>query len=148
MLIFEKTGKVTPLDDKTNIAFSFHVPQGISRLFIDYSYSPKEFEDREAAIALINERLEKYLGADNCENAEDYLPVKNLITLSLDENGKYRGAAHRQANLQHHEISADFASVGFEKGRIESGEWRIVLNVHCCACDVDFEIKISGEEES
>lgn len=147
MLIFEKKGRITPLDDKTNISFCFYVPQGISKLIIDYSYSPKEFEDKEAAIALINERLAKYLGAGHSENAEDYLPVKNLITLSLDENGKYRGAAHRQANQQHHEIAAASASVGFEKGTIESGEWRIVFNVHCCACDVDFEIKVSGEEE-
>ena len=81
------------------------------------------------------------------ENPIDYLPVKNLITLSLDENGKYRGAAHRQDDVQHHEISADFASNGFFKGKIEEGVWRIALNVHCCACKVSYNLKITGEAE-
>lgn len=145
--LFEKQGVVTPEDDKTNIYFEFAVPQGIDKIIIDYSYSPKTVENRADAVKLISAGLEKYLGADNRENPLDYLPVKNLITLSLDENGKYRGAAHRQDDVQHHEISADFASNGFFKGKIEEGVWRIVLNVHCCACKVSYNLKITGEAE-
>ena len=75
------------------------------------------------------------------------MPVKNLITLSLDENGNYRGAAHRQADKQHHEISKSFASVGFENGEITGGEWTLVLNVHFCVCEVSYNVRITGEEE-
>ena len=120
--LFEKQGVVTPEDDKTNIYFEFDVPSGIDKIIIDYSYSPKTVENRADAVSLISAGLEKYLGTDNRENPIDYLPVKNLITLSLDENGKYRGAAHRQDDVQHHEISADFASNGFFKGKIEAYE--------------------------
>ncbi|MFR6064967.1 MAG: hypothetical protein ACLUH5_02840 [Eubacterium sp.] len=144
MIIFEKKGKVTPDDDKTNIAFDFEVPEGAKKLVIEYAYSPKELEDRQKALELIRRELENYLGNNN-EKAENYLPVKNLITLSLDENGKYRGAAHRQPNSQKIEISAENCTPGFKKGAPESGKWRIVLNVHCCVCDVDYEIKISSE---
>ena len=145
MLIFEKTGKVTPEQDKTNVVLKFNVPNGIEKLIIDYEYSPKLFEDETAAIKMLEESIDKYLGDEYPAKPQDFLPVKNLITLSLDDNGNYRGAAHRQADKQHHEICRDFASVGFMRGEIHSGEWQIVLNVHCCACEVRYNIKIIGE---
>lgn len=144
MLIYEKSGVITPEQDKTNIFLPFDVPEGTEKLILDYTYSPKILENKERAMELIKTKLKQYGGK---EAAEDYLPVKNLITLSLDDNGEYRGAAHRQAECQHHEISADYASPGFLKGKIHCGVWQLVLNVHCCACDVHYSIKISGEEK-
>ena len=147
MLIFEKTGKVTPEQDTTNVVLTFNVPNGTEKLTIDYEYSPKLFEDETAAMKMLEESIEKYLGDAYSAMPQDFLPVKNLITLSLDDNGNYRGAAHRQADRQHHEIGRDFASAGFVKGEIHSGEWQVVLNVHCCACEVSYTIKITGEEK-
>ena len=147
MLIFEKSGKVMPEQDKTNIPLQFTVPNGIEKLIIDYDYSPKTLEDEEKATEMLKKSIEKYLGDTYKAEPKEFMPVKNLITLSLDENGNYRGAAHRQADKQHHEISRDFASVGFEKGEITSGEWTLVLNVHCCACAVSYNVRITGEEK-
>lgn len=147
MLIFEKHGSVLPEQDKTNIRLEFTVPKGITKLIIDYEYSPKTLDDETKATDLLNKSIEKYLGNQYNAEPSDFMPIKNLITLSLDENGKYRGAAHRQADKQHHEISRDFASVGFEKGEITSGEWTLMLNVHCCTCKVDYCICITGEEK-
>lgn len=41
-------------------------------------------------------------------NIENYLPIKNLVTVSLDSSREYLGAAHRQSNKQEHIISPDF----------------------------------------
>ena len=147
MLIFEKKGKVFPEQDKTNIPLSFTVPNGIEKLVIDYEYSPKILDDEEKATEMLEKSIEKYLGTEYKAEPKDFMPVKNLITLSLDENGNYRGAAHRQTDQQQHEISRDFASAGFEKGEITSGIWTLVLNVHCCTCEVDYNVRITGEEK-
>lgn len=146
MIIFETAGRVLPEQDKTNIPLEFTVPEGIDKMIIDYEYSPKMLEDREKAEALLKESIEKYLGDEYKAEPRDFFPVKNLITLSLDGNGVYRGAAHRQADKQHHEISREFASPGLIKGEIHAGKWQVVLNVHCCACAVDYKIQIAGEE--
>ena len=146
MIIFETAGKVLPEQDKTNIPLEFTVPEGIEKLMIDYEYSPKKLEDEEKAEKLLAKSIEKYLGDEYKAEPQDFMPVKNLITLSLDDNGEYRGAAHRQADKQHHEISKEYASPGFIKGEIHSGKWQVVLNVHCCACDVNYRIKVAGEE--
>ncbi len=147
MIIFEKSGIVVPGQDKTNISLSFAVPNKIKKLIIDYEYTPKLLADKATAYALLEKSIETYLDCEYNAVPEDFMPVKNLITLSLDENGSYRGAAHRQADKQHHEISESFASPGFIKGKIHAGKWRIVLNVHCCACKVNYNIRITGEAE-
>lgn len=143
MILFEKTGVVTSKQDKTNLFFDFAVPENMNRIILDYSYSPKTVESEETALDLIKDKMEQY-GAGG--KAEDYMPVKNLITLSLNDEKGYRGAAHRQAAVQHHEISRNFADAGFIKGEINSGVWQLALNVHCCACDVQYKIVIAGEE--
>lgn len=144
MVIFDKKGKITVDCDKTNISNKFDVPSGIKLLKIRYSYSPKILEDREKAVMIVRDCFEKY-DEEMITRPIDYLPVKNLVTISVDENGKYRGAAHRQADRQEHIISENFASPGFIKGAISQGQWDIVLNVHSVSCDVEYEIVVEGE---
>lgn len=147
--LIKKTIRVTPLDEKTNIKVPFTVPEGLTRLSIDYSYSPKELTDREKCEALIKENLIRDCGEQWTEYTDygEFMPLKNLITLSLDSPEGYVGAAHRQAATQHHEIDEDFASVGFNKVKISAGEWVLTLNLHAvvtdeCVC----EIEVKGYE--
>lgn len=146
MLIFSTKGRITIDNDKSNLLHRFDVPDNIKSLKINYSYSPKTVENRELAVNLVRECFDKY-DEQLIGKPADYLPINNLITLSLDDNGVYRGAAHRQANEQEHIISEDYASVGFIKGKINSGEWDIMLNVHYIGCDVDYTITVEGEVE-
>jgi hypothetical protein len=122
------------------------MPKGVKTLTIKYNYSPKYIEDRVKAVEIIRECFDKY-DEQIIGKPANYLPVSNLITISVDENGKYRGAAHRQSNAQVHILSKTFASPGFTKGEIEQGEWDITLNVHSVNCDVDYFITVEGDME-
>ncbi|MDE6722804.1 MAG: hypothetical protein K2J55_01245, partial [Eubacterium sp.] len=90
MLIFEKNGKVLPEQDKTNIPLQFTVPNGIEKLIIDYEYSPKTLDDEEKATEILQKSIEEYLGDTYKAEPKDFMPIKNLIPLYLDENGRYR----------------------------------------------------------
>lgn len=145
MILLNAKGKITLHNNKTNLIHRFDVPNGLKALKISFEYSPKTLENREKAIEEVKDCLEKY--DEVCEGRPaDYLPIKNLVTLSLDANGRYIGAAHRQSNNQEHIISADKSSVGFIKTEIEQGEWDIMLNVHSVSCDIDYKIIVEGEE--
>lgn len=146
MVLFEKQGVITPAQDKTNISFEFEVPQGVSVLDIDFSYFPKTLADEGSAVDILSSALEKYLGKDNDQDPRDFLPVKNLITLSADDPSGYRGAAHRQPNEQHIVLAAESSTPGFLNREVSAGKWRVMLNVHCCVCDVHYSLKISGGE--
>ena len=148
--LLEKQITLTPEDEKTNVIVPFETDEAYKKLFISYSYFPKLLEDREKAEKLIEENLIRDAG-DDAEKYSDYekfMPLKNLITLSLDSQSDYRGAAHRQDSEQRHEIGPDFASPGFIKGEIGKGKWQLVLNVHAVVTDeVSCFLKVEAEEE-
>jgi len=139
-----------PDDEKTTRFVPFNVPEGVTKLCITYAYAPKILEDRERSIELIRENLIRDAGEDWTEytDYEEFMPLKNLVTLYLRSPEGFRGAAHRQADSQYHEIGEDSASVGFLKGKIKPGEWQLCLNVHAlvtdfCVCQVEIEAEVS-----
>lgn len=142
MLIFFKKGIVTPKDDKTNIIIPFSVPNGTKSLVVNYRYFPKLVEDEEEALRYLEDGREKY---KTDFSFEEFKEVKNLITLSFDENGKYRGACHRQPHRQTVIISDGGSTYGIENRPIEPGQWDVMLNCHFVGCEVKYEIAVEGE---
>lgn len=146
-IIFEKNIVLTPENEKTNVSLDFFVEDDFERLEIFYSYSPKILDDREKSKALIEENIRRDAGENYVDypSWEEFMPLKNLITLSLDSPSAYVGAAHRQADTQHHIISEGFASVGFEKNAIEKGKWILTLNLHAIVTEnVECKVRIEG----
>ena len=132
MILLEKEFQVFYKDEKTNISFPFDVSEGAELLKITFSYSPKILEDDERANMLIENNIKKDAGefANEYTCWDEYKPLKNLITVSVDDPDTYRGCAHRQDKDQIHIIREDFASRGFHKGEIQAGQWKVVLNLH------------------
>lgn len=145
MFIFSKTGKITPADDKTNIRLDFTVPDGITKLIVRYSYSPKTVEDKNLANSAVATGMKKY--GVTFASPDKFMPVKNLVTLSFDENGTYRGACHRQPNEQTVIISEKDSTPGVFNRKITPGSWDVILNVHFAGCDIEYQLEIEGEAE-
>lgn len=143
MILLSINGSIDTAQDKTNIIHSFNVPDGIKALKIKYSYFPKTVEDTDKALDIIKKCLKKY-NEEVSEDLQKLLPVKNLITLSVNSGERYIGAAHRQANIQEHIISPEKSSVGFEKTEINSGKWSIMLNAHSVNCKVNYNLTVEG----
>ena len=132
MLLLSEEFQVFPKDEKTNISFSFSVPEDTASLKITFSYDPKVLEDDERANILIENNIKKDAGefAREYSDWDEFKPLKNLITVSVDDPDTYRGCAHRQDKDQVHIIREDFASRGFHRGAIHKGQWKVVLNLH------------------
>ena len=132
MILLEKEFQVFYKDEQTNISFPFEINEGTESLKITFSYSPKILEDDERANMLIENNIKKDAGkfAHEYTRWDEYKPLKNLITVSVDDPDTYRGCAHRQDKDQIHIIREDFASRGFHKGAIQKGQWNVVLNLH------------------
>ena len=133
MVLFEKEFQLFCEQEKTNVTFNFTVPEAAEALKISFSYDPKTLEYSDRAKMLIERNIIKDAGKDyfrEYPSWETYLPLKNLITVSVDDPETYRGCAHRQDKDQVHIIREDFSSRGFAKGRIQAGQWKVVLNLH------------------
>lgn len=148
-IIFEQMQiQLCPDDSKSNRYIPFTVPEGIKKLFITYSYSPKTLEDKEKSCDLIRENILRDApeDIDRYTDYNEFMPLKNLVTVSLDSPTEFRGAAHRHDEHQYHEIGESFASPGFLKGKICAGQWRLSLNIHAVVTDIcTCRIKIEGK---
>lgn len=136
--------KISPSQEKTNITHPFTIPNGINKLVVKYEYTPKTVENQENALNAIVNGLKKY--DVDVANAQSFLPINNLVTLSFDENGEYRGACHRHPNKQEINIAAQNSTKGIINRPVEAGEWDVMVNVHYVGCDVCYSIEIEGEE--
>ncbi|QQO09138.1 hypothetical protein [Breznakiella homolactica] len=125
-------------DSKTNVSVEIPLDRDYGCLEFLCSYTPKVLENEAEAKDLIEAGLERFIPPEYRERYggwRDYLPVVNLITLSLDHDEIYVGCAHRHNPEQRHIVSADFSSPGFFRHSASAGVWRAVINVHAVVSD-------------
>jgi len=139
-LIFAE-GKLTPACSKSHIKYTFNLPVQSRRLNIDFEYQPKKLFDEERSKMLIQEGLRRF-----CENPDEnelnswksYMPLSNLLTISIDDPKGFRGSVHRHTPVQHLFITEDAASPGLIQGSLPEGQWSVTISVHavvteeCC----------------
>lgn len=147
--ILKKQIRVTPADEKTNITIPFTLSCEAEELHINFSYFPKILDDEERASELIHACLVHDTGEfiDEYSDYSEYLPLKNLITISVDSPLGYRGAAHRHNPKQEHILSENINSAGFTAGKIIAGDWAVMINIHAVVtgyCDISLEIFTVG----
>jgi len=144
MTVLSYNKVLTPQEAYTHIKLPFEINEKYNSLIIKFSYEPKTLADKRQAILLVEKGLAKC--GEPIEDASGYLPVNNLITISLDSPAGYIGAAHRHANKQVHRISADYADKGFIKTDIITGKWCVVISAHYIASSkVNVALEVCGE---
>ena len=132
-------GTVTPSCSKSHITYVIHLHRPCRELHVEFAYEPKILEDREKSRAAIGDALALFVEESELEasrtNWERYYPLKNLLTLSFDDENGFRGAAHRHDPVQRHIIAENEASPGLIRGIIPRGQLRITISVHCVITD-------------
>lgn len=148
-VLLERSLRLTPADDRTNILLPFTVPHDFARLEFHCAYTPKHLTDPDEVWQAVAACYARYLRPQDrpAEIDPAQFTLNNLVTLSVDCGARYLGAAHRQAPDQVHTISRDFASPGFWKWPAKAGQWRAVINVHALASrEVQYTLRVVGKE--
>jgi hypothetical protein len=126
-------GQIIPESSKTHIVHNFNVESCGGKLIFMFSYEPKKLNDERLAEKLIKEGISKYVGSEKQEALmkwKSFLPLQNLITISIDDPFRFRGAAHRHSPDQELFISENNASPGLLFGEIVPGEWLVTISAH------------------
>jgi len=153
-MLLDVMSEVYPIDSRCHIAYRFYNdrPDGIMR--IQFQYAPKRLEDRLRAQALITESIGRYIQPEHQQTAnadwERYLPLQNLITISVDDPEGYRGACHRHSPEQQLYLAEKDASDGLVPGTISRGIWTVTISLHAIVTDnCTYKLKVwkSGEDE-
>lgn len=143
---------IEPKDNQTNIPLTFTLKKDYSKMVIRYQYGPS-YASQEESYRLVKEALERYYPQNRNITESDiknYLPIENLVTLSLSLNGDYLGARHTKERNQEVVISLHQSSLGFPKQSVSKGEWEIQLNVHCVVSEkiqAFITVTVEGEDD-
>jgi hypothetical protein len=150
-LMLDQSGEVSPQASKTHIRIPFELTEGCTRLHLHLEYAPKTLDDDEQALQLLRDSFGQYILPEQEEyakaHAARFLPLKNLITLSLDDTQGYRGACHRQDEVQDLYVAEKTASPGLMAGALGAGLWNVTLSLHCIVTDTcTYRLQIWIEE--
>lgn len=116
----------------------FAVGNGYQLLLFEFHYEPKVLKDMERSRKLLEECYQRYRIPEYAAMYPDpavFLPLKNLLTLSVFAPDGYLGCGHRPGPDLRGRIGEREASYGFLPHLICSGIWEAVLNVHCVVTD-------------
>lgn len=128
MILLEIHRVFTKSDEKTHVRFPFTVPEGVTGLRLELSFSPAH--DNGAGGAEVEETFRRdapYL-AFTAEDVNRELPLRNFLDVSLDSPSGWVGTTHRHGSVKHLEISEKSASYGFHPVKTEPGEWTLTLS--------------------
>lgn len=128
-------GNLTPSCSKSHISYTFNLKNECNRLNIDFSYEPKKLNDIDKSRELIQEGICNFVQDEQereklMSSWETYLPVLNLLTVSIDDSLKFRGCVHRHSPEQHLFIMEKLASDGLIPGKPGPGQWTVTISVH------------------
>ncbi|WP_025693156.1 hypothetical protein [Paenibacillus zanthoxyli] len=151
MMLLNVAGQLDPSDSKRHITYGFQLDQPAAVMRIRFAYWPKLLEDDGQAMEFIMESIDSYVAPEHQgpirEGWRRYLPLKNLITLSMDDPNGYRGACHRHDAEQSLFLSEQEASEGLMPGKLALGEWNVMLSAHAVVTErCSYDLSIWTEE--
>ncbi|TDF92307.1 hypothetical protein [Paenibacillus piri] len=135
MTLLQAEGAVTPSCSKSHITYTLHLHRDCRELHVEFAYEPKRLDDEAKSEALIRDALKRFVPAEQdrspADNWKDYMPLQNLLTLSIDDETGFRGAGHRHDPVQHLTVTPEQASPGLVPGIFPRGQLRIMISIHC-----------------
>jgi len=132
MILFKEEKELTFKDESKHIYHPFLINNKAKALFVGFSYEPGDYDGNDC-IERIVEAFSK-VGSDvDSEKAKRFLPVNNLLTLSIDGPKGMIGNAHRHESEQKILISEEKAEFGFNPVAIVPGLYTICISTHCIA---------------
>lgn len=146
-LIFQHQGMLTPNDHATHQRVSCSIPEGHTYLYIRYKYQT-ETGDLDI-MPYVDEAVVRY-GPPHERSMytqfNDELTTDQLITLSMDLNGRYLGASHRRLPEAIYFLNPERSSVGFIPTEIEPGILRLTISGHQVLVDTPYEFTVWGSD--
>lgn len=148
--LLRKTLTATNAENHTHLYIPFTVPEGMKEIRVFMEYAPKFFDDREKSLGIIREVLARdaWYTSFTEEETEEFLPLCNHISVSLDSPAGWLGTAHRHAPKQTYFVNERDAAYGFRPAPAESGEWRLTLSFNCVVTgSVTVDIRVEADDE-
>lgn len=141
MLVLDIAKRLNREDCNKHIKFDFTVDEGAKSLKLFFEYTPPYLEDKEKSRQMIEQAFIGYMGEIDPKRVDNYLPLRNLLTISVSSPDGWIGTAHRHLKILDYYINEEKASRGFHPTRIIAGKWSITVSIYSVLTDyVDMQL--------
>ncbi|MGQ4668076.1 CehA/McbA family metallohydrolase [Metabacillus halosaccharovorans] len=133
-ILFEIQSTISRKSTQSHLTHTFFVPEHPDAVYIDFSFDPPHQTDSIENKRMIEEALQYY----ESEGAKlEDCPIRNLLTLSLDDPDGFRGARHYHSPVQQVIVHEENSTPGFLNKGNRAGLWSVTVSVHalvteCC----------------
>lgn len=148
MIVLKEQRRLFAEESCRHIFIPFEVPFDGAELCVRFSFSPSILEDKNKALALLRQGMARYEPEKKFDNSEleKFLPLNNMLTLSIDSPDGFVGTAHRYGIKQLLKISAKKSARGFFPQAVKKGIWRVTVSpFHFVTQYVDFDLEVNVE---
>jgi len=144
MIVLEEKRRLSKEDQYKHLEYAFNLDKPAKELVVNFKFSPAYLSDREQSAEIVKEGFVKYVGEVIEDKVKNYIPLKNLLTLSIDSPSGNIGTAHRHQDEQKHFINRIRASRGFHPAEIAAGRWKVIISTHSIITDYT-DIELTAE---
>lgn len=131
-LILAQQWRLSPQDERRQLKVPFRLTRSYQELRLAFSYTPSQVVPAEALPVITAALPTAFTATERAKlQAADFLPLDNLITVSLACGADYLGCYHNKSATQQLWVTGDQASWGLLPHEIAAGPWEVQLSTHC-----------------
>ncbi|MBG9979605.1 CehA/McbA family metallohydrolase [Facklamia sp. DSM 111018] len=109
---------------QSHITYEFYLPAAVDQLEIRFTYDPLVESNYDHLIPCFER---EGIARDKLQKGDAF---RNLLTLSVNDPERFRGAHHYFNQEQEIRIGEQEASLGFVEGPLLAGNWQVVISCH------------------
>jgi hypothetical protein len=114
---FELHDTLTSREFQQHIPLLIDVPQGTTRMMLDFSYEPAMYDG-----------------------------FNNLVTLTIYDPNGWRGEGHKMEATQQVILGEGYATPGYLAGALPAGNWQVILNTHMVLERVNWRLVVTLDD--
>ena len=151
MTLYEVKGTLMQCCGQSHIRHSFFIEEDLESLHMQLNYDRSWIPEEEAKKQVFDCFLQftSNYSPKTVEALQEswmmFRDVRNLVTLSLDDNEGFRGASHRGKEDVRISILPDSASEGYIKGIIPKGTVSVTISVHALVKDCPYHFVVETD---
>ncbi|MFC0272262.1 CehA/McbA family metallohydrolase [Metabacillus herbersteinensis] len=126
-ILFEIQSTISKKSTQSHLKHTFFVPENTEQIYVDFSFDPPHQMDSIKNTRIIEEAFNYY---ESDLPTMDNEPVRNMLTLSIDDDDGFRGARHYHSPSQHVIVSENNSTPGYLNKKNPTGLWSVTVSIH------------------
>lgn len=130
-ILFEIQSTISKKSTQSHLKHTFFIPDLTEEVYVDFSFDPSQQMNSNENTRIIEDAFNYYESGP----PKTFEPIRNMLTLSIDDPDGFRGARHYHSPIQHVVVNESNSTPGYLNKKNPSGLWSITVSIHALVTD-------------